>query len=177
MKNFVNICYYAYFGIYRDLFIHYSGHGTRVLDRNGDEMDGYDEAIISCDKYAITDDIFVRYLKILPRWVNVKILMDCCHSGTSMDLQHRWYPELNKYFNNYKCRCAANIQMISGCQDDQVSAEVNMSGKPQGVMTTAFLNSVDTNLTFDKKLVTTMYENIKNMDMAQCPVFSSSRRF
>ena len=176
IQNFAYMCYYSYFGRYRELFIHYSGHGTRVRDRNGDELDGYDEAMVSYDKYAISDDTFVRYLQWLPRWTNVKILMDCCHSGTSMDLQYRWHPDINRYFTNYKCRCAANIQMISGCQDDQVSAEVSMNGTPRGVMTTMFLKHVDDTFQFTKSLVKAMTESIVSMKMNQRPLFSSSRR-
>ena len=58
IQSFAYMCYYSYLGRYRELFIHYSGHGTRVRDRNGDELDGYDEAMVSCDKYAISDDTF-----------------------------------------------------------------------------------------------------------------------
>jgi hypothetical protein len=40
------------------LFFLYSGHGSYVLDRNGDEKDGYDELIVSCDLQGILDDEF-----------------------------------------------------------------------------------------------------------------------
>lgn len=176
VQNFAQMCYYAYLCRYRDLFIHYSGHGTRMKDTNGDELDGYDEALVSYDKYAISDDIFIRYLQWLPSWTNVKVLMDCCHSGTSMDLQYRWHPDINKYFTNYKCRCAANVQMISGCKDDQVSLEIATNGGTRGLMTSMFLKHVDETFQFTKSLVQSMSDNIIDMKMNQRPIFSSSRR-
>ena len=38
------------------LFFHYSGHGSYILDKDGDEIDGCDEMIVSSDMYSITDD-------------------------------------------------------------------------------------------------------------------------
>ena len=32
--------------------IHYSGHGQQIMDDNGDEPDGYDEALIPVDAHA-----------------------------------------------------------------------------------------------------------------------------
>ncbi len=80
------------------IFIHYSGHGQQVVDNNGDELDGLDEAIVPIDspmKYneknnrgekLITDDD----LQILTQKLRKKIgnqgqlilILDSCHSGT-----------------------------------------------------------------------------------------------
>ena len=41
------------------LFLHYSGHGTQTRDLDGDEADGYDEALVPLDHQSagvITDD-------------------------------------------------------------------------------------------------------------------------
>ncbi|KAF8584282.1 peptidase C14 [Ramaria rubella] len=38
------------------LFLQYSGHGGQVPDTNGDEIDGFDEVIYSCDQRPIVDD-------------------------------------------------------------------------------------------------------------------------
>ena len=66
--------------------------------------------------------------------------------------------------------------MISGCKDDQVSAEVSMNGTPRGVMTTMFLRHVDDTFQFTKDLVKSMTESIVSMKMNQRPLFSSSRK-
>jgi hypothetical protein len=49
------------------LFLFYSGHGSQVVDRDGDEVDGKDEAICSLDSKSaglITDDELHRTLHV-----------------------------------------------------------------------------------------------------------------
>jgi hypothetical protein len=74
------------------VFIHYSGHGGRVRDTSGDEADGYDETLIPVDfKRAgqiVDDDLYKHLVKRMPADVNVTVLMDCCHSGTALDLPY-----------------------------------------------------------------------------------------
>lgn len=71
--------------------IFYSGHGTRVKDTDGDEDDGYDEALCPTDavpdgngntKNALVDDEFSGFLKAIPA-SEVMVILDCCHSGTA----------------------------------------------------------------------------------------------
>lgn len=63
----------------------FSGHGTYVPDRDGDEVDGYDEAIVPTDyrTYGVlTDDVLFsefRKRRIGSRWLTIS---DSCHSGT-----------------------------------------------------------------------------------------------
>eukprot|EP00526_Cylindrotheca_closterium_P017533 CAMPEP_0113638630 /NCGR_PEP_ID=MMETSP0017_2-20120614/20242_1 /TAXON_ID=2856 /ORGANISM="Cylindrotheca closterium" /LENGTH=306 /DNA_ID=CAMNT_0000549757 /DNA_START=84 /DNA_END=1004 /DNA_ORIENTATION=+ /assembly_acc=CAM_ASM_000147 len=74
------------------VFIHYSGHGGRVKDENYDEEDGYDETLIPVDFKAsghiVDDDVFNVLVKPMKRDVQVTVLMDCCHSGTALDLPY-----------------------------------------------------------------------------------------
>lgn len=76
------------------VFIHYSGHGGRVRDTSGDEDDGYDETLIPVDfqrSGQITDDeLFRDLVKPMPKGVLMTSLMDCCHSGTVLDLPYRF---------------------------------------------------------------------------------------
>lgn len=76
------------------VFTHYSGHGGRVRDTSGDEDDGYDETLIPLDFQRagqITDDELYQVLvKPMPRGVLMTSLMDCCHSGTVLDLPYRF---------------------------------------------------------------------------------------
>lgn len=76
------------------IFLHYSGHGTKVPDLNGDEDDGYDEALVPLDfKHAgiiIDDDLYDIIVKGLPSGVHVVSVMDCCHSGTILDLPYNF---------------------------------------------------------------------------------------
>jgi hypothetical protein len=76
------------------VFLHYSGHGGRQVDRNGDEDDGYDETLIPVDFQRagqIVDDTLCNELvKAMPKSVLAVSLMDCCHSGTVLDLPYRF---------------------------------------------------------------------------------------
>lgn len=70
--------------------VHYSGHGSQMTDREGDEEDGMDETILPCDtgrdphpNRDITDDeIYAWLLKITEATPYVTLIFDCCHSGT-----------------------------------------------------------------------------------------------
>ncbi len=59
----------------------YSGHGTRVPDADGDEEDGYDEAIVLSGA-LYTDDQLAGDLKVFAPGVKVVVIADSCHSGT-----------------------------------------------------------------------------------------------
>ncbi len=69
------------------VYIHFSGHGSQVEDRNGDETDGLDESILPYDARTgdvpdITDDelgALLAGLKTDRAW----IVLDSCHSGTA----------------------------------------------------------------------------------------------
>merc|ERR1712127_259144 len=74
------------------IFLHYSGHGTKLKDDNGDEADGYDEALVPRDFQSTgmirDDDLYEILVKALPDGVHMVSLMDCCHSGSIMDLPY-----------------------------------------------------------------------------------------
>jgi len=82
------------------VFVHYSGHGGRVRDISGDEEDGYDETLIPVDfKSAgqiIDDDILKILVKPMRAGVTCTVLMDCCHSGTVLDLPYRFSADDSK---------------------------------------------------------------------------------
>jgi hypothetical protein len=70
----------------------YSGHGSHIRDQSGDETDHRDETICPCD-YAsngmiVDDEIKTTLLDPLPESAHFLGLMDCCHSGTSLDFQY-----------------------------------------------------------------------------------------
>lgn len=74
------------------VFCHYSGHGGKLRDDNGDEKDGYDETLIPLD-YNETgqirdDDLLTSLVVPLKKGVYATFIMDCCHSGTVLDLPY-----------------------------------------------------------------------------------------
>lgn len=65
--------------------ITFSGHGTWVPDRNGDEPDGREECFVPYDhqRYLLPDDEVKKYLvRYRQEGSQVLLLTDCCHSGT-----------------------------------------------------------------------------------------------
>lgn len=125
---------------YSELWIHYSGHGASIRDNNGDESDGKDEIILPCDYKTcgvITDDLIYKILSIAQ--CPVFIVMDCCHSGTSCDLPYSFFPDIQNIHylvrtcdNKHKMK-NKNIYMLSGCTDEQTSADTyNMTNKQYG---------------------------------------------
>ena len=81
-----------------DVFVfHFSGHGQQIQDDNGDEIDGYDEAIIPYDAQVnfsaeyqgenhFRDDLLGEILtgirEKLGEKGNILVILDACHSGT-----------------------------------------------------------------------------------------------
>lgn len=74
------------------LFFHFSGHGSQVRDTSGDEADGYDETILPMDYqtagHIVDDEIYDIMVRRLAKGARLTSVMDCCHSGTGMDLPY-----------------------------------------------------------------------------------------
>eukprot|EP00992_Anisonema_acinus_P013844 TRINITY_DN8965_c0_g1_i1.p1 TRINITY_DN8965_c0_g1~~TRINITY_DN8965_c0_g1_i1.p1 ORF type:complete len:781 (+),score=151.26 TRINITY_DN8965_c0_g1_i1:53-2395(+) len=72
------------------LFFHYSGHGGQMRDDTGDERDGKDETLVPVDYRSagqMRDDVIFKNLVLpVPDGCQLTVLMDCCHSGTILDL-------------------------------------------------------------------------------------------
>lgn len=68
------------------LVLQYSGHGTQMPDDNGDEVDGFDEALVPVDYQLgrlLLDDDMADLLRKLKPGASITLFMDCCHSGTN----------------------------------------------------------------------------------------------
>jgi hypothetical protein len=70
------------------LLFHFSGHGSQIRDRDGDELkDSLDEIICPHDMdwdgtYIVDDDLKAVFAK-LPAGVHLEVLLDSCHSGSA----------------------------------------------------------------------------------------------
>lgn len=130
-----------------EIFIHYSGHGGNIKDMNKEESDGYDEVIFPIDFRTngfIKDDVL--HSIIIKTKCDLRILLDCCNSGTGTDLYYNVRvkndqiaktTQLQKPVNNQ-----FNILMLSGCLDEQVSYDVydRDRKKYMGALTSTFLD-------------------------------------
>jgi metacaspase-1 len=76
------------------LFLHYSGHGGSQKDTNSDEEDGMDETLIPVDYektgIIVDNDLFDILVANLPKGVRLTCIMDCCHSGSILDLPYTY---------------------------------------------------------------------------------------
>ncbi|CAN8275165.1 unnamed protein product [Cochlearia groenlandica] len=68
------------------LFVHYSGHGTRLPSETGEEDDtGFDECIVPSDINYITDDDIREIVNKVPKDCSFTFVSDSCHSGGLID--------------------------------------------------------------------------------------------
>ena len=159
------------------LFFVYSGHGSYAIDRNGDEKDGRDELIVSCDLQGVLDDelktLIQTYLKAD---VTLFALFDSCFSGSVLDLKYQFMDSLNyENFteNSKQLETLGNVFMISGCTDNQTSADAVFEGKANGAMTWSLLESLKQKPNINwRELVVNMRDLLKTSEFTQIPQFS-----
>jgi len=131
------------------LYVHYSGHGTHIDDKNGDEKDGQDECICPVDfdyskenyGFIIDDELNEILVKNLKKGVKLRVCFDSCHSGSALDLPYRWMSS-NKFEIENDSTEGKDIIFISGCQDDQTSADSRFNGKAAGAMSFSLLTAL-----------------------------------
>ena len=154
------------------LILSFSGHGSQTADLNGDELDGKDECIYTLDNKLIKDDEINSYIKLyLKPNVTLFAVFDSCHSGTMMDLKYNYmdYIETPKSIDT-----VGNVIMISGCKDEQTSADAIINSKFQGAMTWSLLNNIKPNVTW-RQLIVNMKNSLATSHFTQIPKLSSGR--
>ncbi len=168
------------------LFVSYSGHGTSVVDKNGDEEDGYDEALCPVDYasagFIVDDDIKANFVDKLPANVKLLMLVDACHSGTMLDLKYSYLAnEKNSYITHAKnAETLCEVVAISGCRDNQTSADAwefdphQNKNEAQGAMTASFLACYNEDISYHT-LVNKIREWLKGKRYAQVPQLSSGK--
>jgi len=125
------------------LFFHFSGHGAQQEDPHGYEEDGMNETILPVDFKAAgmmpDDQLGDIIVKGLPEGVRLTAIMDCCHSGTGLDLPYTWMHGRGWKEETNPFHSMGDVQMISGCEDDDTSSDAStVYGAAGGAMTTAF---------------------------------------
>lgn len=148
------------------LLFHYSGHGSQVADRYGDEVkDKMDEILcphdMDWDGNFITDDDLGKLFENLPSGVNLEVLLDCCHSGTgtremlaikSLPTELSFKPKFISPPIDIACRSDGDMEvrrllknsnfknhvLFAGCRDNQTSADAYINGTYNGAFTYYF---------------------------------------
>jgi len=178
------------------LFFHFSGHGAQQEDPNCAEEDCMDETILPADftraGQIIDDELFEVMIRRLPSGVKLTAVMDCCHSGTGLDLPFtydgggggfmgfgggggagRWVCDDNP------CHSEGHVVLLSGCCDDQTSADVqSIYSKPRGAMTEAFVETLQENpCPTYPQLLSGLRNRLASHGHSQRPQLTSSQAF
>lgn len=148
------------------LLFHCSGHGSQVVDRDGDELkDKMDEILcphdMDWDGNFITDDDLEKLFGALPCGVNLEVLLDCCHSGTgtrellaiqSLPTELSFKSKFISPPIDIACRTDEDLEvrqlfkgsnllnhvLFAGCRDNQTSADAYINGSYNGAFTYYF---------------------------------------
>lgn len=140
------------------LLFHYSGHGSRQRNYNGEEIDGYDETLCPLDFEAqgmiVDDEINATIVRPLPPGVKLHAIIDACHSGTVLDLpflcrmsrsgQYVWEDHRPRS-GVWKGTSGGEVVSFSGCDDHQTSADTSALSKitSTGAMTFCFIQAIE----------------------------------
>jgi len=160
------------------LFFSFSGHGTNTIDTSGDEKDGMDEMLVPLDMNCISDDEIKSIIQThLNKDVTLLALIDCCHSGSILDLRYQYSNNdsdntISNNEGNYNT--IGNVIMVSGCMDKQTSADAYISSNFQGAMTWSFLKAIKENSSICwRDLIVNMRSLLKKSKYTQIPMLSS----
>ncbi|GFP98706.1 metacaspase-3 [Phtheirospermum japonicum] len=137
------------------LVFHYSGHASQVRDRDGDELDGFDESLLPVDYETegriLDDEINATIVRPLPRGATLHSIVDTCFSGTFLDLPnvcrinrggyYKWEDHRNPHA--YKGTSGGYAISISACDDHQNSGDTTaFTGSPVGALTYSFVQTL-----------------------------------
>jgi len=166
------------------LFFHFSGHGAQQEDPRGAEEDCMDETILPVDFQAagqiIDDELFEVLCANLPSGAKLTAVMDCCHSGTGLDLPCNYDLHMRSWVeDDNPCHSEGDVQLFSGCQDDQTSADVGtIYQAASGAMTTAFCDTLKSNpLPTYPQLLDGLHQHLSQRGHTQRPQLTSSQKF
>jgi len=173
------------------LFFHYSGHGSQQACKDGtEEKDGMDDTIVPVDfeeAGQISDDELRTTIVLpLPAGVRLTAVLDCCHSGSALDLPYRAKHaadgdglEVKRVGAQQAPGTPAEVVMISGCKDSQTSADIGGGGqvgntKAAGAMSTALKAVIaEKPQASCQELLTRMRAFLKQKGYAQKPQLTS----
>jgi hypothetical protein len=187
-NNIINILKQIFLLTDEYIYIHYSGHGSNIIDKNKDELDKYDECLIPADynngeNIIVDDDLFLLFKFIKPS-CQVFISLDCCLSGTLCDLNYCFnYNKNTKKFNIINTNKkniyeTKNIISLSAVQDNQYAYDIYKNGKAQGAFTMSLnnvLNKHGINISLNILFTHLYNELINNGYSTMTPLISSSK--
>ncbi|KAF0911889.1 hypothetical protein E2562_012360 [Oryza meyeriana var. granulata] len=138
------------------LVFHFSGLGAQVPDENGDELDGYDEAICPMDSFQqgpiLDDEINEAIVRPLVHGAKLHAVVDAQHSSTVLDLPFlcrlsrngTWQWKDNRPPTGaYKGTSGGQAMLFSGCSDGENNISLLPEASTVGAMTHSFIKAVE----------------------------------
>jgi hypothetical protein len=123
------------------LFFYFSGHAIQIKDKDGDELDGFDECMCAMDYddrrdppngIIVDDTIHDIMVKPLPQGCHLTAVLDCCNSGTLLDLPYiydsRGLLKQNRPDIVQRKASDAVVVSLSACMDSVRAYEVRGGG-------------------------------------------------
>ncbi|KAI5117069.1 hypothetical protein M0805_008815 [Coniferiporia weirii] len=132
------------------LFFYFSGHGGQVPDLDGDEDDEMDEVLFTCDgKMLVDDELHETIVEPLPAGCRLTALLDCCSSGTGLDLPFNAVSPKQSTFQNrtfMRRHSDGDVVLLAACEDSKRAWEKRVGGERRvmGMLTQAFIKSLKT---------------------------------
>jgi len=133
----------------------YSGHGTQVTDRSGDESDPYDEAVSLYDGNVIDDELRVILNGIHPQ-ATLVIVSDSCFSGSVTRIAAE--PAIPRFIPPAVSTLGRTARrpfllpeadmpeiLITGCSDREYSYDAEFNGRPNGAMSAYAIQAIKQN--------------------------------
>eukprot|EP01027_Heterolobosea_sp_BB2_P005606 GEZU01008547.1.p1 GENE.GEZU01008547.1~~GEZU01008547.1.p1 ORF type:complete len:306 (-),score=37.93 GEZU01008547.1:160-1077(-) len=114
-------------------FLQFSGHGSQIPDESGDEDDMLDETLCPIDfenpygggGMIVDDEMYDILVKRLAPGAKLTALIDCCHSGTVLDLPYMHKPTTRDICSRVIYEAPKpQVLLFSGCADWQKCHEV-----------------------------------------------------
>lgn len=177
----------------------YSGHGSWIPDRDGDEVDRRDEVLVAADYMQgglITDDELQEVASGLRYGASLLILSDSCHSGTvnrllsstphNPDRKPRFLSPADLPTVGISVERAVDLEqklagasrrtanLVSGCADQEYSYDASFDGRPNGAFSRVAIDTWEPNIAlgrWHKKI----REHLPNSWYPQTPQLTASR--
>ncbi|XP_074333628.1 uncharacterized protein LOC141671329 isoform X2 [Apium graveolens] len=174
------------------LVFYYTGHGSKERDFDGDEIDGFDEVICPVDYQSagkiLDDEINATIVRPLPPGAKLHGIIDCCFSGTVLDLPFlsktdskgttKWVDQRIQYAA-YKGTSGGIAISISACTDHQKSGDTTaFTGSSTGALTYSFIQALtkQPNITYGNLLNTMRISITQVQERLEQPPQTSVRK-
>ena len=180
MRKMVSLSKMTHVHKVSNIWIHFSGHGTQVRDRSGDEVDKMDECIVPSDFQTtgyIRDDFFRWVLTRVHPHTKVHMVFDCCHSGSIVDLPWTYETNTPVFRDTYtRQRILANVITISGCRDTSISRDIRKGNQWVGALTSELLTKLQNTPSISiQRLIEELRIAVSIVSPGQYPMLTSSK--